>query len=161
MEKQKTATKDVTITRLFAAPVERVWKALSDPEMVMRWWGPSYFTSPSCRMDFREGGTSIFHMRSPDGVDMYNTWSYQKIVPLERIEFSQSLCDKDGRPIDPTSIGISPDFPAEVHSVLTLKRVGDKTELTIIERGFPEGQLYEFALLGLNQSLDKMAASLK
>jgi uncharacterized protein YndB with AHSA1/START domain len=148
------------VTRVFDAPVERVWQALIDPELVARWWGPQYFTSPGCKIDFREGGTSILCMRSPDGVDMYNTWSYQKIVPMERIEFTQNLSDKDGRAIDPTSIGATTDFPKDVRSVLTVKSLGGKTEMTIVERGFPDSQLYEFAVLGLNQSLDKMAAAL-
>ena len=30
-------------------------EGLGDPEMVMQWWGPDGFTSPSARMDFREG----------------------------------------------------------------------------------------------------------
>ncbi len=126
----------------------------------MRWWGPKYFSSPSCKMDFREGGTTILCMRSPEGVDMYNTWTYLKIVPMERIEFNQSLCNKDGEPIDPASIGVSADFPAAVPSVLTLKTLGDKTEIRIVEQGFPDGQLYEFAVLGLQQSLEKMAQAL-
>jgi uncharacterized protein YndB with AHSA1/START domain len=160
MTEQKAATKDVHVTRMFDAPVQRVWKALSDPELVMRWWGPNYFSSPSCSMDFREGGRSILCMRSPDGIDMYNSWEYQKIVPLERIEFVQRLCDKDGGPIDPASIGVSADFPAEVRSILTLKKMGAKTEMTIVEYGFPDSQLYEFAVMGLEQSLEKMAQAL-
>src|SRR5882724_9424216 len=47
--------RDLVITRLFAAPIERVWRAWTDPEYVMRWWGPTGFTSPLCRTDFREG----------------------------------------------------------------------------------------------------------
>jgi hypothetical protein len=57
--------RDLVITRLFDAPIEVVWKAWTDPEYVMRWWGPTGFTSPSCKIDFREGGKFIFHMRAP------------------------------------------------------------------------------------------------
>jgi hypothetical protein len=28
------------VTRVFDAPVEQVWDALSDPERMRRWWGP-------------------------------------------------------------------------------------------------------------------------
>jgi uncharacterized protein YndB with AHSA1/START domain len=38
--------RDVVVTRVFNAPVEQVWKAWSDAEQVMRWWGPEGFTSP-------------------------------------------------------------------------------------------------------------------
>jgi uncharacterized protein YndB with AHSA1/START domain len=157
-------TKNLIVTRVFDAPVELVWKAWTDPQHVMRWWGPNYFTSPSCEMDFREGGTTIVCMRAPQefgGQDMYSTWAYKKIVPLQRIEYIHNLSDKDGRKIDPTSLGLRADFPQDVRTVITFKAMGDKTEMTIAQYGFPEGQMFEMAEAGLNQSLDKMAATFK
>ena len=56
---QTTKTRDLVVTRIFDAPVEQVWKAWSDPDQVMRWWGPHGFTAPVAKMDFREGGTSL------------------------------------------------------------------------------------------------------
>jgi Activator of Hsp90 ATPase homolog 1-like protein len=41
---------DVIVTRKFDAPRERIWRAWSDPDEVMKWWGPQGFTSPMCRM---------------------------------------------------------------------------------------------------------------
>ena len=56
--------RDLVVTRVFNAPVKQVWKAWSEPELVMRWWGPNGFTYPVARMDFREGGTSDANFRS-------------------------------------------------------------------------------------------------
>lgn len=47
--------KDLAVSRVFNAPVEPVWRAWTDPALVMRWWGPDHFTSPSAEIDFREG----------------------------------------------------------------------------------------------------------
>jgi len=153
--------RDVVITRLFDAPIERVWKAWTDPEYVMRWWGPTGFTSPTCKIDFREGGRFVFHMRAPKdfqgGQDFYTAGVYKKIVPLELIEFSQGLADKDGNRIDPTTMGMPADFPKEIPSALTFKRVGDKTELTATEYGWTVGQMRDMSEAGLNQCLDKLA----
>ncbi len=93
---------DVVVTRVFGVPVEEVWRAWSDPEQVMRWWGPTGFTSPLARMDFREGGTSLVCMLSPESQDLYNTWTYSKIVPMRRIEFVQRFADEEGNTITPT-----------------------------------------------------------
>jgi uncharacterized protein YndB with AHSA1/START domain len=159
-------TRDLVVTRVFAAPVDLVWKAWTDPEYVMRWWGPDHFTSPSAKMDFREGGTSVVCMRAPKdfgGQDMYSTWVYQKIVPLKRIEFIQNLADKDGNPIDPAEIGMPPEFPRDIRTVVTFKDLGnDKTEITVTEYNMPtaDTEMGKNAELGLNQSLDKMAVSL-
>ena len=157
-------TRDLIVTRVFDAPIELVWKAWTDPEYVIRWWGPDHFTSPSAKMDFREGGTSLVCMRAPKevgGQDMYSTWVYQKIVPLERIEFIQNLADEDGNLVDPLTLGLPPEFPLDVRTVVTFKDLGNKrTEMTVTEYGLPTAhtELGRNAELGLNQSIDKMAA---
>jgi uncharacterized protein YndB with AHSA1/START domain len=150
--------RDLVVTRVFDAPVELVWKAWTDPEHVMRWWGPTGFTSPLAKMDFREGGTSLVCMRSPEGQDIYNTWTYRKIVPMERIEYISNLADKDGSKADPVKMGMPPDFPQDQLHTVTFKAVGDKTEMTITEHGWTVGQMMEMSKAGLEQCLDKMAA---
>jgi len=158
-------TRDLVVTRVFAAPVELVWKAWTEPEYVMRWWGPDHFTSPSALIDFREGGTSLVCMRAPEefgGQDMYSTWFYQKILPMEKIEFIQNLADKDGKMIDPAQLGLPPEFPKDIRTVVTFKDLGNgRTEMTVIELDMPgpDTEMGRNAELGLNQSLDKMAAS--
>jgi uncharacterized protein YndB with AHSA1/START domain len=157
-------TRDLIVTRTFNAPVEMVWKAWTDPEYVMRWWGPDYFTSPSAKIDFREGGTSLVCMRAPKdfgGQDMYSTWVYQKIVPMQRIEFVQNLTDENGDLIDPAVFGMPPEFPRDTLTVVTFKDVGNgKTEMTVTQYNMPaaDTEMGKNAELGLNQSLDKMKA---
>ncbi len=121
---QAAEKRDLVVTRVFDAPVEQVWKAWSDPEYVMQWWGPEGFTSPLARMDFREGGTSLVCMRSPEYGDQYNIWTYRKIVPTERIEYISNLADKDGNKADPVKMGMPPDFPQGSASHRHLQRGG-------------------------------------
>jgi len=151
---------DLVITRIIDAPLEMVWKAWTDPKQVIRWWGPKYYTSPTCKIDLREGGKFIFCMRAPKdqgGQDSYTTGVYKKILPMERLEFTQSLSDKDGNKIDPAQAGMPPDFPKEMHMVIGFKAKGNKTELTITVYGFTAGQMYVYALAGWHQSIDKLA----
>jgi uncharacterized protein YndB with AHSA1/START domain len=153
--------RDLVVTRVFDAPVELVWKAWSDPEHVMRWWGPQGFTSPTCRMDFREGGTTIVHMHAPAFGDLYNTWAYREIVPLRRIEFIQQFADEDGRKVDPVELGLPAETreAQDIRNVVTFKAVGGKTEMTVTESGYASDQALNFSKMGLEQCLDKMAAS--
>jgi uncharacterized protein YndB with AHSA1/START domain len=157
-------TRDLIVTRVFDAPIELVWKAWTDPEYIMRWWGPDHFTSPSAEMDFREGGTSLVCMRAPKelgGQDMYSTWIYKKIVPMERIEFMQNLADKDGNLADSIQMGLPVEFPKDVKTVVTFKDLGNgRTEMIVTEYDMPgsDTQMGKNAEIGLNQSLDKMAA---
>jgi uncharacterized protein YndB with AHSA1/START domain len=149
---------DVVVTRVFGAPLEQVWRAWSDPEQVMRWWGPTGFTSPLARMDFREGGTSLVCMRSPEGQDLYNTWTYSKIVPMRRIEFVQRFSDEKGNAIEPADAGLPPDIPREVPHVVTFEARGDgRTQMTVTEYGYPSDRIAELSRAGMEQCLDKMA----
>ncbi len=153
---------DMVITHVFDASVEQVWKAWSDSEQVMRWWGPTGFTAPLARMDFREGGTSLVCMRAPKefgGQDLYNTWTYRKIVPMQLIEFIQNFADKDGNKVTPVTVGLPPEIPFDVRHVITFKPLGDKlTEITVTEFGYPSEQIVEVSRAGMEQCLDKMAA---
>jgi uncharacterized protein YndB with AHSA1/START domain len=151
--------KDLIVTRFFDAPLEQVWKAWSDPEYVMQWWGPTGFTAPVARIDFREGGTSLVCMRSPERQDLYNTWTYRKIVPMERIEFVQRFSDKDGKTVELAEMGLPPDIPREVPHVVTFEARGDgRTEMIVTEYGYTSDQIVDISRAGMEQCLDKMAA---
>ncbi len=155
---------NMVVTRDIDAPVEQVWKAWSASERVMKWWGPTGFTCPLAKMDFREGGTSLVCMRAPQeygGMDMYNTWTYTKIVPMQRIEFVHHFADKDGNSVDPSAHGIPADVPYEVPHVITFEAVGDnKTHMTITEFGYSSEQTVAMSKAGMEQCIDKMAANL-
>ena len=156
-------TETLVVTRIIDAPLALVWKAWTEPEHVMRWWGPKDYTSPSAKIDLREGGKYIFCMRAPleqGGQDSYTAGIYQKIVPLQRLEFTQGLADKDGNPIDPAQIGMPPDFPKEIRTTIVFKAKGSMTELVITQHSWPMSQMYVYALAGMHQSIDKLAASL-
>ena len=49
----ETAEREIVITRVFDAPRELVWQAWTDPEHVVRWWGPKGFTTTIETMDVR------------------------------------------------------------------------------------------------------------
>jgi uncharacterized protein YndB with AHSA1/START domain len=155
-----TGTSDLVVTRTFDAPVDEVWEAWTEPDLVTRWWGPQGFTSPVAKMDVREGGTSLVAMRSPDGQDMYNTWTYEAVEPHTRMVFSTRFADEHGTVVDPAGLGLPPDMPSEVRTEVLFEDLGGRTRLTVTEYDWPAGQMKEMSRLGLEQTLDKMAAIL-
>ena len=152
---------DMVLTRAFDAPIASVWKAWTESEELMRWWGPTGFTCPLARMDVRQGGTSLVAMRSPDGQDHYNTWTYTSIEPGRRLEFVQRFADQDGNQLEPSDLGLPPAIPSAVPHVLTFEqRDGGRTELTVTESGYPNEQIVEVSRAGMAQCLDKLEATL-
>jgi hypothetical protein len=91
---------------------------------------------------------------------MYNTWTYTRVVPMREFEYVLRFSDKDGNRVDPVTMGLPPEMPQEVRNVVTLKAVGDnKTEMTVTEYDWRVGQMMEMSKQGLEQCLDKMAAT--
>jgi uncharacterized protein YndB with AHSA1/START domain len=153
-------THEVVVTRRLEASPERVWRAWSDPDEVRGWWGPQGFSSPMCRMDFRKGGTTLVSMRSEQGFEIHNTWTYDSIQPASRIEFVQRFADADGNPVAPAALGMPPGIPDEVPHVVTLEPIGETaTELTVHEFGYADEQTAALSRAGMEQCIDKMAAT--
>lgn len=156
-----SATQDVVISRVFDAPRELVWKAWTDPEQIVRWWGPKDFSSPVAKVDLRVGGKFVYCMRSPDGQDSWNGGIFQEIVPQERIVATVFFMDEHGNPVPASHYGLPADMPDEVVAITTFEERDDKTILTIHYEGFPSGEFLENTVIGWNEQLDKLEAILR
>ena len=49
--------KELTLERSYAAPVDAVWRAWTDPDVLRTWWGPDKTAVAECEIDLRVGGT--------------------------------------------------------------------------------------------------------
>ena len=163
-ERNKAATKEteteLVVTRTFDAPRELVWKAWTEPQRFMRWWGPKIFTSPRCEIDLRVGGRLLWCMRWPDGRENYTTGEYVEIVPLERLVYTTTFADAEGNAVPPSYYGMGDDIAFEMRVTVILEEHGGKTTMTLTHVGIPDA-LGESARQGWNESLDKLAASLR
>ena len=79
---------EIVITRTVDAPRERVWEAWTDPKQVVKWWGPTGFTTTIEKMDLRPGGVWLHTMRGPDGTEYPNKSVFKEIVKPERIVYT-------------------------------------------------------------------------
>ena len=152
----KTCEDEIVITRLFDAPRDLVWRAWTEPAFVMQWWGPKDYTSPSCTIDLRVGGTYLFCMRSPEGKDFWSTGVYREIKKPERIVCTDSFADEKGNVVPATYYGMSPDFPAEMLMTVTFEIQAGRTRLTLRHAGIPAGEMRDLTRAGWNESLDKL-----
>ncbi len=102
----------------------------------------------------------MFAMQAPQeqgGLISYTSGVYQRIVPMEVLEFTQGLSDANGNRIDPAQIGMPADFPGELHTTVTFRARGDMTELTIKQTGWVPSQMFVYALAGTQQQTDKLS----
>ena len=122
---------EIRLTRLFDAPRQLVFEAMTRPEHVKRWWGclGEGYSVPVCEIDLRIGGKWRFVNRHPNGeVAFYG--EYREIAPPSRLVFTE----------------IFEQFPDSV-SVVTAEFTEEdgKTRLTVTAR-YPSAQVRDTVL---------------
>src|SRR5207249_3884265 len=122
--------REISITRIFGAPRDRVWRGWREAEQLARWFMPHGFTVPECEVDLRPGGRFSMTVRAPDGSESPTGGEFREIDPPQRLVFTTTGFDgPDGVPM------------LEVLNTATFADLGDKTELTlhaVITKASPE-----------------------
>jgi uncharacterized protein YndB with AHSA1/START domain len=142
-----TAEGQVRLEREVDAPLELVWRAWTEPDQFMRWYGPMGLTTYRCEIDLQVGGRRSIGMRWPDGREYNTTGVFLEVEPPERFVATESPAGGEGSP--------------ETVVTLTLEPMADgRTKLTVSQAGFPNEDWAVGAGRGWNEALDKLAAVL-
>lgn len=141
---------DLTITRVFDAPRELVFEAWTNPDHLVRWWGPTGFTGEACTIKLEDGGRWRICMRNnADGAEIWARGVYHEIKSPERLVFSFAWEDPKGTPGHDTLVTISFD-----------DRDG-KTEMTFHQAIFETVEDRDGHVDGWRECFDELAAYLK
>ncbi len=151
---------ELDIARVFDAPRELVWKVWTEPEHVKLWWGPRGWTAPYVTIDLREGGQSLYAMRSAEGQTVRSKGIFIEIKPMQKIVTTDSFADEKGNIVPSTRYGLK-DYPLEMQVTIQFEDYHGKTRLTLKHRGFPNKMEADGARNGWSESFDKMAEYLK
>jgi uncharacterized protein YndB with AHSA1/START domain len=129
------------ITRVIAAPREKVFRAWADPAELAKWWGPKGMTVPLCEMDVRPGGAIHTCMRSADGEDHSMKGVYREVTPPERIVLT--WCWQEGE-------------MAGLETLVTVefRDRGASTELVLTHEGLPSEAACEAHNQGWSSSFE-------
>lgn len=80
----------IRVVRTFNAPVELVWRAHTEPELVKQWMtGPEGHSLPVCEIDLRVGGAGRFVWKNPE-FEMGMTAEYLEVVEHKRIVYTEA-----------------------------------------------------------------------
>jgi uncharacterized protein YndB with AHSA1/START domain len=138
-----------TLTRVFDAPRERVWREWTEPERFADWFGGPQADVPldTVAMDVRPGGTWRATMFSgPRRREIRWAGAYREVVPPERLVLTFT------------------DQPEEdAHELVTvvLRDLGDgRTEMVVEQRGHMRPSDYERAQSGWGVFFDRLAERL-
>jgi uncharacterized protein YndB with AHSA1/START domain len=123
----KNADEIFVITRSFDASQELVFNAFTDPEHLMRWWGPRGFKMVYCKLNLRPGGMFHYCAQSPQGDALWGRFIYREISPCRRLIFVNSFSDEYGN-LTPTPF---PGWPQEMLNKVIFTEQHDKTIVTL------------------------------
>ncbi len=79
---------EVIVTGTFDAPRDRLFKVLTDPQLIPRWWGPRRMVTTVEKMDVRKGGDWRFIQRDPEGKEFAFRGMFREVKPPERLEYT-------------------------------------------------------------------------
>jgi uncharacterized protein YndB with AHSA1/START domain len=119
---------EFVIKRTFNAPLDRMWRAWTDPEHMAKWWGPKGFSSKIVMLDPRPGGICHYHLQSPQGQEMWSKLLYREIVPKERLVFIVAFSDEAG---GITHHPMHEGWPLQILSTITFSEKDGKTTVTV------------------------------
>jgi uncharacterized protein YndB with AHSA1/START domain len=146
---EAVGAQEITITRVFDAPRDLVWKAWTKPEQLAQWWGPRGTSTPlaSITMDVRPGGTfRVTSVSDEGGPEMTIEGVYREVVEPERLVFEEPAEDA---------------WHEGAVSVLTLTDVGDgRTEMVVHTTIQTTDEMRGAAEAGMAGSFDRLAEHL-
>lgn len=145
--------KEVTIDRVFAAPIEQVWQAWTNQDLVKQWWGPRMVDIPVCEVDAKVGGKINIVMEAGKemGPMAGTKWpmegEFTEVVENEKLVFKSTAIDNSRGLFDTLN-------------TVTFAAEGDKTKLHIhivVTRTTVEAAgAIKGMEMGWNQQIDKL-----
>lgn len=126
--------REIVLSRVIAAPRERVFQAWTDPKQIVQWFGPDGFKVDSQECDIRAGGRWRFVFTGPDGKRWDNRMVFLRVEAPRLIEMEHGS-DKDD---DPARFHVTITFDAQSDgkTVLTLRQLHPTKELREQKIGF-------------------------
>ena len=83
--------KNLNFERTYHAPLDTVWRAWTDPEMLRQWWGPEKTMVPECRIDLQVGGEIFIVMEATAEMGKYQGTRWPMAGTFTTIEASSGL----------------------------------------------------------------------
>jgi uncharacterized protein YndB with AHSA1/START domain len=133
-----------TLTMVFEAPRDLVWKAWTEPDQLARWWGPHGLTTPlsTIEVDLRPGGAFRLTMVSDeDGASYTSEMEFREVLEPERLVFAWA-----------SQRGLGPGMVT-----VTLRDLGGRTEMTCHYVARHPGDIYADVRTGWSEQFERLA----
>lgn len=142
---------DLVLTRVLDAPREKLFRAWTDPKVLMKWFAPKPWSISAAKIDVRPGGASSITMRDPDGNEYPNEGVYLDVVPNEKLVFT-----------DAYTAGWRPSEKPFFTAIVTFEDAGNgKTKYTAIARHWRAEDKEAHEKMGFHEGWGQCATQLE
>ncbi|UTW67717.1 SRPBCC domain-containing protein [bacterium SCSIO 12643] len=86
----------LTVTRIFNASIDLVWRTWTEAELLDQWWAPKPWESKTKRMVFEENGQRLYAMCGPNGEEHWGLTTYKKVNKPFEFSGEDAFCDDHG-----------------------------------------------------------------
>jgi uncharacterized protein YndB with AHSA1/START domain len=147
--------KQLTVVRDFDAPLNLVWLAWTESNILDQWWGPKPWKAETKSMDFRAGGQWLYCMVSPDRTERH--WcrvDYHAIEPQVSVRSTGVFCDEEGNPNSnmPTMNWLQ-QFRAAADGTPVATPAPQRTTVTVVLTFPSDAELETIIKMGFQQGL--------
>jgi len=133
----------VNLHRVFKAPMNRVFRAFSDPDALASWNPPYGFIAKVHSFDFREGGSYKMSFKNFTTNQEHSFGgTFTTIKENELLVYGDKFDD--------------PNLPGQMTNTVTFREVMGGTEVKITQEGIPDAIPVEMCYLGWEDSLHKL-----
>lgn len=130
----------VKLHRVFTAPPERVFRAFTDPDALVKWMAPHGFTAKVHHLDAKVGGSyKMSFSNFTTGTSQSFGGTYHEIMPNQLLRYTDQFDD--------------PNLPGQIEVTIQLHPVSVGTEVHITQSGIPDVIPAEACYLGWQESL--------
>jgi uncharacterized protein YndB with AHSA1/START domain len=138
------AKNTVRLHRVLRAPPERIYRAFTDGDAMVKWLPPHGFTGKVHQLDVKVGGSYKMSFTNFSSGNSHSFGGrFLELVPGERIRHTDTFDD--------------PNLPGEMQTTVVLKKVFCGTDVEVVQEGIPPQIPVEACYLGWQESLTLLA----
>jgi uncharacterized protein YndB with AHSA1/START domain len=156
-----TPIKELEIERIYNVPVNKVWKAWTEPEQIKSWWGPDNVSIPECEVDLRVGGRIYIVMEAGEAMGPYKGTRWPMDGTFTVIEENSRLAYE----VKAWTEGQEGTTEIDQVTELTMNEDNGKTSIKLkatINKTGPDAKMAVDGMqMGFNQQLEKLNDFLK
>lgn len=145
---------DLILERIVPVRRELVWRAWTEPELLVQWFTPAPWSTAACEIDLRPGGLFRTVMRDPDGNEHPSDGCYLEVRPQERLVLTDAL-----------GPGYRPNPSSFMTAIIRMEDVEAGTRYTAIARHGSQESKTQHEQMGFvdgwGSALDQLVAASK